>query len=634
MDFRLNYLIAKQWTFATLFFFTVLSISAQEIPKVYSNLSYDNNGKLQLLFKGKKLPVIKPEKSPGDIIYGMLNIGTANGIQFIFKNSKFSGQMAYGFIKYDDSHFPMPVYFKNTATIKNGVANIDLLSLSGKYDMINWESNGKGTIGYRVIAENGQLLFDNYCGFSYDGKRFDVMPVISEGPFINKLTDTGCVISFKTTMPVATSIKVNGKTIKEKKSAINHEITIDGLKPASQYDYTVFYGKLSQSYHFETALPKGSNQPFNFAYLSDSRGGQGGGERNFYGPNAYIVKKALALATQEKVKFVQFTGDLISGYGLSAKDMNLQYHNWKQTVSPFAHYLPVIAAMGNHEAYNFAFLADKDYYPITIDHFPFDKASSESLFAFHFVNPENGPESEDGSLYDPDPNQIDFPSYKENVFYYTYGNTAIVVLNSNYLYAPMLAKYKQTGGNIHGYIMDNQLKWLKETLMKFEKDNDIKNVFVTIHTPAFPNGGHSYDDMWYSGNNLPRPIIAGKPVAKGIIERRDEFLDILINQTTKVVALLTGDEHNYNHLLIDDKMPRYPKNWNKPKLKLNRSILQINNGAAGAPYYAQEKLPWSRNVSGFTTQNALVLITVDGEHITAVVKNPDTLEIVDKFVIK
>jgi len=208
------------------------------------------------------------------------------------------------------------------------------------------------------------------------------------------------------------------------------------------------------------------------------------------------------------------------------------------------------------------------------------------------------------------------------------------VLNSNYLYAPSLSEYKQTGGNIHGYIMNNQLKWLKETLKKFEKDNDIKNVFVTIHTPAFPNGGHSYDDMWYSGDNSQRPFIAGKPLAKGIIERRDEFLDILINQTNKVVALLTGDEHNYNHLLIDDKMPRYPKDWKKPKLKLNRSILQINNGAAGAPYYAQEKLPWSKNVSGFTTQNALVLITVDGEHITAVVKNPDTLEIVDKFVIK
>ena len=389
----MNKIVFFKSVFTIIFFINTLSISGQQIPKVYTNLSYAQDGNLQLLINGKKLRVFKPKKLPGNIIYGSVIFGMKDGLRINFNDTAFSGQIAYGFIKYNDSRYPMPVYFKRTATIKNGVADINIRGLSGKYDMINWESNGMGTIGYRVISENGQLLFDDYCGFSYDGKRFDIIPVISEGPFINQLTDTGCVISFKTTMPVDASIKVNGKTIKEKKPAINHEILIDGLKPATQYDYTVFYGNLSQSYHFETALPKGSYQPFTFAYLSDSRGGQGGGERNFYGPNAYIVKKAMALATQEKVKFMQFTGDLITGYGLSAADMNLQYHNWKQTVSPFAHYLPVITGMGNHEAYNFAFYPDSAYYPIAIDHFPFDKASSESIFSHNFVNPENGPDS-------------------------------------------------------------------------------------------------------------------------------------------------------------------------------------------------------------------------------------------------
>lgn len=620
--------------FIAWFLCLALFANAQEIPKVYTNLSYGKDGRLQLNLNGKIIPAEKPDRLPGTIIFGSRIVGTEDGLRINFNDAAFSGQIAYGFIKYGDSRYPMPVYFKRTAKIKNGVADIPIKSLAGKYDMIDWETKGLGTIGFRVFSKSGVILYDGISSFSYDGKRFDVIPAITEGPFINKLTDTSCVISFRTSMPVAATIKVDGRAIKEKTEKTDHEMLIDGLKPATKYDYTVVYGKLSQSYSFETALPKGSNQPFTFAYLTDSRGGQGGGERNFYGLNAYIVKKAMALATQEKVKFMQFTGDLITGYGISAEDMDLQYANWKQTVSPFAHYIPVNTAMGNHETYDFAFYPDSEYYPIAVDHFPFDKASSEYLYAKNFVNPENGPESEDGSAYDPDPNHTDFPSYRENVYYYTYGNTAIVVLNSNYLYAPFLWKYTQTGGNIHGYIMDNQLKWLKQTLMKLEQEDNIKNVFVTIHTPPFPNGGHSYDDMWYSGDNSHRPVIAGKPVAKGIIEHRDEFLDILINQTTKVSALLTGDEHNYNHLLINNDMPRYPQNWDKPKLKLNRSILQINNGAAGAPYYAQEKLPWSANCSGFTTQNAVVLITVNGEHITAVVKNPDTLEVVDQFTIR
>lgn len=617
-----------------LFIILTFPVFSQPIPKVYTNLSYNKEGNLQLNINDKTILAKQPEKFPEKHIYKTIITGNKDGIIIYFSDTTFSGEIAYGFIKYNDSRYPMPVYFKHTAKIKNGTALIPIKKLSGKYDMIDWETLGTGTIGFRIITQNGIILYDAISSFEYTKEGFRMIPAIIEGPFINNLTDTSCVISFRTDMPVTAEIIIDNKNIVEEEMSTDHSILIDNLRPETQYNYTIIYGKLSQSYYFETALPKGSNKPFTFAYISDSRGGQGGGERNFYGTNAYILKKALALATQEKVKFVQFTGDLISGYETSENNMHFQYANWKQAISPFAHYIPVNVGMGNHEAYNFEFYLDSEHYPIAIDHFPFDKASSESIFALNFVNPENGPESEDGSIYDPDPNHKDFPSYKENVYYYIYGNTAIIVLNSNYLYAPSLWTHTLTGGNIHGYIMDNQIKWLKQVLTLFEKDNKIKNVFVTIHTPPFPNGGHSYDDMWYSGNNTPRPVIAGKPVAKGIIERRDEFLDLLINKSTKVCAILTGDEHNYNHLLITNEMQRYPERWDKQKLKLNRSILQINNGAAGAPYYAKEKLPWSENCKGFTTQNALVLITVNDNHIIATVKNPDTLEIIDTFTIK
>ena len=60
----------------------------------------------------------------------------------------------------------------------------------------------------------------------------------------------------------------------------------------------------------------------------------------------------------------------------------------------------------------------------------------------------------------------------------------------------------------------------------------------------------------------------------------------------------------------------------------------MNNGAAGAPYYAQEETPWSSAVSGFTTQNALVLFHIEGKRIEMVVLNPDTLEEVDRKVMR
>ena len=128
--------------------------------------------------------------------------------------------------------------------------------------------------------------------------------------------------------------------------------------------------------------------------------------------------------------------------------------------------------------------------------------------------------------------------------------------------------------------------------------------------------------------------MAGKPVEKGIIERRDELLEILINESTKVVALLTGDEHNYCKTHITPETDIYPQDWNKPRLKRERSIYQINNGAAGAPYYAQEITPWTPYTTGFTTQNALVFFHVDGEKIRMEVLNPDTLDKVDELQLK
>ncbi|MEN8122535.1 MAG: hypothetical protein ABFS35_19490 [Bacteroidota bacterium] len=312
--------------------------------------------------------------------------------------------------------------------------------------------------------------------------------------------------------------------------------------------------------------------------------------------------------------------------------MKLQYANWKHAAEPFWHYIPFIVGFGKHEAYLYRF---HDYYNnryYQVDHFPFKDNSAEYVFKDNFVNPENGPLSEDGSEYDPDPDKQNFPSYKETVFWYAYDNIAMIVLNSNYWYTP--ANLSKTSGNRHGFVMDNQLKWFDTTIAQLEKNKDIDHIFVTIHTPFFPNGGHVSDDMWYDGNNIPQAYVNGRAYKKGIIERRDELLDIIVNKSKKTLAILAGDEHNYNLLTITNKVNRYPYQYKREKLKLSRKIYQINNDAAGAPYYAKEETPWMKNLRNFSTQNALVLIDVDGPKVFVRVINPDTNELIDKYFLK
>ncbi len=626
----------KQYTFALLCLLMATAIFAQQpvVPAVHANLRYDDAGRLVMEKDGRLIPAVTPTAPyTYEQVFGSPQ-GTADGIAFDFKMPNLNGTLYYGFIPYADMKHPHPVYLGRSLPIDEGKASLNVrANLGGRYDMVGWEKSSFGTVGYRVANERGDLLYDGILSFKA-GDAFEVIPTLIEGPFINILEADGAVISFTTNLPVQATVLVGGRAFADKAATTQHEIKVTGLQPNTNYDYTVRYGDLSQNYSFKTALKPGAKTAFTFAYASDSRNGAGGGERNVHGANFYIMKKIAALAHQQNAAFLQITGDLINGYLTHRGQMDLQYANWKRSVQPWGHHFPIIATMGNHEAFMHVFRDTVENRTYTIDRFPFATESAEKVFADHFVNPLNGPKSEDGSKYDPNPNEMDFPSYEENVFYYTYGNVAMVVLNSDYWYAPSLSQSDHIGGNLHGYIMDNQMVWLEETIAKLEKDRSVQHIFLTLHTPFFPNGGHVGDDMWYRGSNRFRPNVAGQPVDVGIIERRDQLLDILINRSKKTVAILTGDEHNYNKLELRPETNTYPDDWDKPKLQRSRTIWQINNGAAGAPYYAQEQTPWTPWVTGFTTQNALVFFDVKKKRIRMRVVNPDTLEEFDTLQLR
>lgn len=621
------------FTLALLSFVVFSNVEAQkikkkDIPKVHSRIETDDTGLYILVGQEKYYEVVTEPDFTLQQLRGKIS-GTDKGIAFAFDDPGFEGIIYYGFIPFADYRYPHPVYFKETGEINAGLAEINIMNMAGRYDMIGWGKSGKGTIGYRIVDNGGRILYDGRISFKGTGP-FAIDDSIIEGPFVHITVPDGTTISFDTYQPLSCSIEVDGKIFMSKKGT-HHEIQISGLQPSTEYKYTVNYGVNNESYSFKTATSTGSRKPFIFSYASDSRSGIGGGERNLGGTNGYIVKKIMALNMQKGVAFSQFTGDLVTGYSMHEGEIQLEYSNWKRTVEPFAHYMPVIPAMGNHEALIRIFRGETSKNLIYLDKFPFEEYSAEQAFSKAFVTPGNGPVSEDGASYDPTQDEGDFPPYGETVYSYTYDNVAMIALNSDYWYAPNARMVQFSSGNIHGYVMDNQLTWLKETLEKLEGDSNIDHIFVTIHTPFFPNGGHVADDMWYNGNNDYRASVAGKRLGKGIIERRDELLDLIVNKSKKVRAILTGDEHNYCKTEIGPDIKMYPEKYFSPKISLTRTIFQINNGAAGAPYYAQQQTPWTPFTSGFTTQNALVLFHVNGMSIDVEVLNPDTLEEVDRF---
>ncbi|MBN1253491.1 MAG: metallophosphoesterase family protein [Bacteroidales bacterium] len=612
-----------------------VSKSQIEVPEVYKGIQVSENNELFIKIGERKIFENKTKSlyKISDFVNAWKN--DKNGLQFNSENGFINGTMYVGLIHFSDSKYPHPVYFKRSRTITKGKTFIPIKDFfKGHYDMVGWEKSGRGAFGYRILDTEGRIIYNGTVGFVLDNEEFKVDTTIIEGPFINLINENSVTISYKTNYDVFSEITINKKTFKSDNKEFNHELQIADLKPDTKYEYVLKYGSNTQKYSFKTAHKSGIRKPFVFAYASDSRGGNGGGERDIYGHNGYIVKKIMAYAAKEKVAFMQYTGDLIDGYSVDREDIDLQYANFKNTISPFARYFPVYATMGNHEALICEFIDSIGKKRFSVDKFPFETESAEKAFADNFVNPVNGPKSEDGAYYDIDANKTNFPPYEENVFSYSYDNVGVIVLNSNYFYSPITQYVPVVSGNIHGYIMDNQMKWLENTLEKFEKDKNIDHVFVTVHTPFFPNGGHVRDDMYYGGDNSFRPYIAGKAVDKGIIERRDQMLELIVNKNKKVAAILTGDEHNYCKLKLTPELNIYPEKYSLQKIKLSRTIYQINNGAAGAPYYAKENPPWTENVSGFTTQNAIVLFYVDDKKISMKVFNPDTLELVDELELR
>jgi hypothetical protein len=615
-----------------------ISVSAQSdinsklfdnIPAVYSGISTSENG--QIYFVSVKTGDTSWLNN-NESLFTLDNFrpemkGTNTGLFMDLSNKEFYGTLYYGLFPEKEAKFQQPVFFKKSSKIIAGKSEFNISSLTGKYDIAGWERRAKAKVGYRISDNYGKIIYDGVINIKGKGP-FNVDLTIVAGPYISNVTDTSVIISFETNRacyPVAVVSNQNYYSdYNEGDKSKKHEIVVDDLMPDRAYSYAIKYGDNSISYSFTTAPEKGSRKSFSFAYTSDSRAGAGGGERNIFGVNAYIMKRMAVVASSQNVAFFQFTGDMINGYSSSIGQTLLELNNWKKAVEPYWHYIPFNIGPGNHEALVNVF-NDGSNYGINIDKFPFNN-SAEAIFSDSFSNPENGPVSEDGTYYDPHKNKLDFPLYGETVYYYVYDNIVMIVLNSNYWYAPSTRMIQEIGGNPHGYIMDNQMMWFENTIEKFDNDEDIDHIFVTIHTPAFPNGGHASDDMWYDGNNNIRPTVAGVNLNKGIIEQRDEFLNIMINKSDKVIALLCGDEHNYSRMKITSKTPIYPKGYRKNKIKISRSFWQITNGSAGAPYYGQQLLPWSESVEKFSTQYALMLFDIDGKVVKLRVINPDTME--------
>jgi len=490
-----------------------------------------------------------------------------------------------------------------TEFTKEHVAKINIKTFEKhKYNAARFVEKGEGVIAYRVEVFDPvkctTRAYDRRFRFKKVGDTYIKALTITEGPFVDQVTTNSAIISWETDAPSLGCLVVNGEVYIDSENTIRHEVKVEGLNPGTVYEYTVLSYDAStddlvtsRKYHLKT-VPENA-EVFKFAFLSDSREGVGGGERNYKGVNHRILTELFTDAFRKGADFIVFAGDLINGYTSNLRDFQMQLEAWKQTVEPIGHYIPIYEAMGNHDAALMLVYDDGTEHGVEFD--KIGEESAEEVFRKEFVNPENGPEPEGPGL----------PTYKENVYSFDYGNTHIVVFNTNYWWSSQPEKY---GGNLEGYIMNKQMEWIEQDLSA-ARARGIKHILMFGHEPAFPNGGHVKDAMCYNfgvpekNNGIDRAYV---------IEMRDRFWEIVSKY--HVLAVCFGDEHNYNRTLIDSKTPVYLDG--SPNPNFVNPVWQIISGDAGAPFYAQNKdVPWVNDVQAFSLQCGYALFSIEGDKV-------------------
>ena len=595
------------------------------------------------------LPVLQPEyptKQGGirnQVTFDQIHniVGPSNdgkGLAIDLEDSSLYGEIFTGPYPFEagEADFDYARYRKHTSLAEGmGTLNIEYLFRDG-HNANDWPDGlnpfSTKNIGYRLdlwrMGSDGSPdhlgFYDSVAGFIEEGDSFSPNLTIVEGPFVSMVRSDAprsLIIAWETDKPSMGSVYVYGKmrgtqvgTFSDPDMGTLHRVEVSGLKPGKNYTYVVQSESegnqvaTSEWYTFKTAPRPRSKRTVRFAFAGDSREGVGGGERNYMGSNFYVLNRIAMGAFRHRADFFIFGGDLVNGYTSDPADFKLQLKGFKQAMAGFWRGHPVYPGMGNHETLLNVF-DDGSKYGISLDKWPYETESAEAVFAREFVNPENGP----------DPSDPRRPSYRENVYTFTYGPVQIISFNNNYWWTTN-SQVPNYGGSPEGYIMEDQLEWIEKTLREASRNSKVKYVFLYAQEPVFPCGGHIDDAMWWLGDNNVRAYTRQGdqviPEAMGIIEVRNRFWKA-VSRCKKVAAVLTADEHEYHRTLISNSTPVgvFPQDDTDGDGVLDQysadpefryPTWHITVGTGGAPYYSREETPWSPEV--LSSQHGYALV--------------------------
>src|ERR1700736_227758 len=212
--------------------------SLRQIPSVLTDvLSYDSAGVLKLSENGE---LVSELGNKDRYVLSQMNgspTGAETGIILDFHDAELNGSVSYGTYQ-EHSKYPAIAFLPRPAEMHSGVALLEIKkTYNNSNDIYNFTQTGTGIVGFRVMNSAGKIIYEGRVAFSGKGP-YQVLPTIIEGPLVNLLSSTGCVLSYDTQVAVKTTVLVNGKTFGDEQASTHHEVAITGLLPGKTYEYT------------------------------------------------------------------------------------------------------------------------------------------------------------------------------------------------------------------------------------------------------------------------------------------------------------------------------------------------------------------------------------------------------------
>lgn len=254
------------------------------------------------------------------------------------------------------------------------------------------------------------------------------------GPYVQNVTSASAWVVWETDRPATGHLRYGPRrptlVTEARPPATRHEVLLQGLQPDTSYAYVVHSGDVALSgvRRLRTAPPHGSEAPFRFLVLGDTRSGRA--------VHAAIVRAALA---EPELAFALHTGDLVAG-----GEREAEWRELLEVAGPLLASVALYPALGNHDD---------------------DSAGGVGRWERTFVLPES---AEGG----------------EHFYSVRWGNIRVIVLDGQ-VHVGGWQTCLRRGLPERGCYSEPQLAWLQRTLTVAAQDPGLEHIVVMAHSGPY-----------------------------------------------------------------------------------------------------------------------------------------------------